>query len=82
MLSLKSLDELRKLRNHFPDLWEKLLDMEHRTWRTFRDDYSVDQLEIRFAFEEERLSADLPINRTREFMSALRKLYEELIKGD
>ena len=79
---LKSLDELRKLRNHFPDLWEKLLDMEHRTWRTFRADYSVDQLEIRFAFEEERLSADLPINRTREFMSALRKLYEELIKGD
>jgi hypothetical protein len=52
--------------------------MEHRTWRTFRADYSVDQLEIRFAFEEERLSADLPINRTREFMSALRKL----IKGD
>ena len=75
---LKSLDELRKLRNHFPDLWEKLLDMEHRTWRTFRADYSVDQLEIRFAFEEERLSDDLPINRTREFMSALRKL----IKGD
>lgn len=74
---LQSLDELRKLRTHFPDLWAKLLDMEHQTWRTFRADYSVDQLEIRFAFEEERLAAGLPINRTREFMSALRKRLEE-----
>lgn len=73
---LQSLDELRKLRTHFPDLWAKLLDMEHQTWRTFRIDYSVDQLEIRFAFEEERLAAGLPINRTREFMSELRKRLE------
>lgn len=74
---LQSLEELRNLRKHFPDLWERLLDMEHRTWRTFRADYSVDQLEIRFAFEEERLAADLPINRTREFMSKMRKRFEE-----
>lgn len=39
---LQSLQELRQLRKFFPDLWEKLLDMEHRTWRTFRADYSVD----------------------------------------
>ena len=74
---LQSLDELRKLRKNFPDLWARLLDMEHRTWRTFRADYTVDQLEIRFSFEEERLAAGLPINRTREFMSALRKRLEE-----
>lgn len=29
---LQSLEELRNLRKHFPDLWAKLLDMEHRTW--------------------------------------------------
>ena len=74
---LQSLDELRKLRKHFPDLWAKLLDMEHQTWRTFRADYSVDELEIRFSFEEELLAAGLPINRTREFMSELRKRLEE-----
>lgn len=74
---LQSLDELRKLRKCFPDLWAKLLDMEHRTWRTFRADYSVDELEIRFQFEDERLAAGLLINRTREFMSALRKRLEE-----
>lgn len=74
---LQPLDELRKLRKHFPDLWEKLLDMEHHTWNTFKEFYTVDQLEIRFAFEEERLAAGLPINQTREFMSALRKRLEE-----
>lgn len=74
---LQSLEELRNLRKHFPDLWAKLLDMEHRTWRTFRADYSVDQLEIRFAFEDERLAAGLPINRTREFMTELRKRLAE-----
>lgn len=73
---LNSLDELRKLRTHFPDLWARLLDMEHRTWKTFRADYSVDQLEIRFAFEEERLAAGLPI-KNREFMTALRQRLED-----
>lgn len=74
---LQSLDELRNLRKQFPNLWAKLIEMDHRSWRKFRKDYSVDELEIRFAFEEERLSAGLPINRTREFMSELRKRLEE-----
>lgn len=39
---LQPLDELRKLRKHFPDLWAKLLDMEHRTWNTFKEFYTVD----------------------------------------
>lgn len=73
---LKSLSELRKLRKHFPDLWAKLLEMEHRTWKTFRADYSVDQLEIRFAFEEKRLAAGLSIN-NREFFAALRQRLED-----
>lgn len=74
---LQSLAELRNLRKHFPDLWAKLLDMEHRTWRTFRADFSVDDLEIRFSFEEERLAAGLPIN-TREFHRELRKKIQEV----
>lgn len=70
---LQNLDDLRKLRKHFPELWKKLLNMEHKTWKTFRYDYSVDDLEIRFSFEEERLSKGLPINRTREFMREFRE---------
>ena len=73
---LQSLQELRNLRKHFPDLWNRLLDMEHRTWRTFRADYSVDQLEIRFQFEEERLTAGLSIT-TREFHKALKQRIKE-----
>lgn len=59
---LKSLDELRALRKHFPELWSKLLDMEHNTWRNFRSDYSVDQLEIRFKLEEERKLKGLSVS--------------------
>ncbi|MCI9484255.1 MAG: phosphoadenosine phosphosulfate reductase family protein [Clostridiaceae bacterium] len=73
---LQSLQELRKLRKHFPDLWARLLDMEHRTWRTFRKDFSVDQLEIRFQFEEERIAQGKPIN-TREFHRELKKRIKE-----
>ena len=69
---LQPLAELRVLWKNFPDLWERLKDMEHRTWNTFKESYTVDQLEIRFQFEEERLAAGLPIN-TREFHRALKE---------
>lgn len=73
---LQPLDELRKLRKHFPDLWNRLIRMDQATWRQFRTDCSVDQLEIRFRFEEERLAAGLPIN-TREFHRALKEKLKE-----
>ena len=50
---LQSLQELRALRHNYPELWETLLEWEHRTWRKFRADYSVDELEERFAKEDE-----------------------------
>lgn len=50
---LKSLDELRKLRHNFPELWETLRGWQGRTWRKFRSDYSVEDLERRFAKEDE-----------------------------
>ena len=58
---LQSLKSLRSLRVHFPQLWEELKDMESKTWRTFLADYSVSDLEKRFAFEEERKKNNLPI---------------------
>ena len=69
---LQPLAEFRVLWKNFPDLWERLKDMEHRTWNTFKESYTVDQLETRFQFEEERLAAGLPIN-TREFHRALKE---------
>ena len=50
---LKSLAELRKLRAHFPELWQRLAHLDSQTWRDFRPDgWSVERLEKRFAFEE------------------------------
>ena len=50
---LQGLDELRILYRKFPHLWEKLKDWDGRTWRKFREDYSIIELEKRFDFEEE-----------------------------
>ena len=56
----------------------QLMEWDKQTWRTFLKNYSVEQLEIRFAFEEERLAAGLPI-KGRSFFDALR---ERLKEGD
>lgn len=68
---LQPLEELRKLRAHFPDLWEKLMEWDNRNFRTFRADYSVKDLETRFRFEEERIKKGLPI-KGKAFMAELR----------
>ena len=68
---LQSFDELRKLRKHFPDLWERLREMDRKTWRTFLKEYSVDDLDVRFAFEEERLAAGMSIT-SREFHNEMK----------
>ncbi len=73
---LQPLSELRTLRKQFPALWEQLREWDRMTWRNFRADYSVEQLEIRFAFEEERLAAGLPI-KGKAFFDALRERLNE-----
>lgn len=70
---LQSLDNLRTLRKSFPDLWEELRQMDKRTWRNFRADYTVEQLETRFALEDKRTAQGLTINpRCRDFREALK----------
>ena len=73
---LQSYDELRKLRRHFPDKWEQLRAWDRQTWRTFVKHYSVEQLERRFAFEDERLAQGLPI-KGRAFFDALKEHMKE-----
>ncbi|MBQ9784271.1 MAG: phosphoadenosine phosphosulfate reductase family protein [Clostridia bacterium] len=53
---LQGIPELRTLRRNFPDLWEKLLEMDERSFNTFRIDYSARQLEERFAAEDRQLT--------------------------
>lgn len=73
---LQPLEDLRKLRIHFPDLWEQLKEWDDRNFRTFRADYTVRGLEARFLFEEERLHMGKTI-RGKEFMAALRERLKE-----
>lgn len=69
----KSLKELRVLYKEFPALWEKLKALDNSTWRSFRADYSVEQLEKRFLFEDESVRAGAKIG-TRIFYEELKKL--------
>ena len=69
-------DELRKLRKHFPEKWEQLRQWDRLTWRTFVKHYSVEQLERRFAFEDDRLAQGLPI-KGKAFFDALKEHMKE-----
>lgn len=61
---LQRIDELRKLRCHHPELWERLLDMDKRArvqfasgpWGQFKQNWSVERLEQRFALEDAETS--------------------------
>ena len=68
---VKGLSELKKLYRHFPELWEQLKAWDSVTWRNFRADYSVQELEKRFDFEEEWQKAGKPL-RSKAFYSALK----------
>ena len=48
---LSRIGELRVLYNDFPELWEELKEMDKKSFRKFRSDYSVAELDQRF-FEE------------------------------
>lgn len=48
---LSRIGELKTLYCEFPDLWIKLMKMDKLSYRKFRSDYSVDQLEDRFKYK-------------------------------
>lgn len=74
---LQSFEELRKLRKHFPELWKQLEFWDKNTWRTFKPGYSVQALNARFDFEEERQAQGKSI-RNKEFYTALRERLKEV----
>lgn len=53
---LKNMNELRQLRKHFPELWQKLLEWQSQTWRKFKPRYTVQELDAKFAAEDELIS--------------------------
>lgn len=61
---LQQIDELKKLRKHHPELWERLQDMDrraiaqfgHNPLGQFKENWTVEQLEERFANEDRQIS--------------------------
>lgn len=75
---LQSLEELRNLRKFYPELWNELNEMDKQTWRKFRSDYSVEELEKRFQLEDERIAKGLSINgHNADFRKALKEKLKE-----
>lgn len=54
---LSSYDNLRKLRQHFPDLWARLLQMDDSQWQSYTHGFSVHDLDRRFALEDALIEA-------------------------
>lgn len=77
---LQSLNELRQLYTYYPSLWKQLREWDDKTWRQFRADYSVAQLEQRFAFED-AWTADGKKTGTKEFFKALNDFLTEADNG-
>ena len=72
---LQSLPELRVLYHEFPSLWQKLKEMDSRTYGQFRIDYSVIDLEKRFDLEDAwRAAGREP--KGKAFFTALRERLE------
>ncbi len=74
---LQSLQELRVLYREFPELWAQMRRWDEMTWRPFRANYSVKQLEQRFDFEDEWLRIGNRLG-TRAFYTALKERLVEL----
>ncbi len=51
---LQRIGELKKLRQHFPELWEQMLEWDHPGMRGFRGYASVHDLEERFMEEDKQ----------------------------
>lgn len=69
---LQSLEDLRKLKKHFPELWDELQQMDKMTWRKFRADYSVEELDKRFELED-RWTAEGKNIRSKAFFAELKQ---------
>ena len=69
---LQSLADLRILYRDYPALWSQLKRWDAMTWRSFKENYTVSQLEQRFDFEEEWRKAGYSLG-TKAFYTALKE---------
>lgn len=68
---LQSIDCLRRLRKLYPSLWQELKEMDNKVPYKFKPDYSVEDLDLWFKYEEDNNLSPTRINK-----EILRKLKE------
>jgi len=49
---LVGIDKLRAIYTYYPELWEKIKEMESKTWRKFKLDLSIFEIEKKFELEK------------------------------
>jgi 3'-phosphoadenosine 5'-phosphosulfate sulfotransferase (PAPS reductase)/FAD synthetase len=49
---LVSINKLKAIYTYYPELWEKIKEMEMKTWKKFRIDYSIFDIEKQFELEK------------------------------
>lgn len=69
---MKNYKELHVMRRDYPEVWEKLREMDDKTWHTFKDGCTVRELEIRFDLEDEFIARGESI-KSRKFFKELRE---------
>lgn len=75
---LQSYEDMRILRQHFPDLWEKLLDLDSRQCKKYQHGYSVADFDLRFRLEDALTEAGHRINSLSFFVDLKRLLAREV----
>ena len=74
---LQSLPELRQLYHNHPALWGQLKEWDRRTWRKFRADYSVEELENALILRTNGRKPGSPSEAGRFFSALKRRLETE-----
>lgn len=79
---LQSYEDLRILRQHFPGLWERLLDLDSRQCKKFQHGYTVADFDRRFDLEDKLIAAGESITNKAFFKDLKRLLSEEVTAED
>lgn len=71
---LQDYDGLRKLRAHFPELWQRLQALDQNQWQSYAHGYSVKDFDRRFQLEDALTAAGESIKNRRFFIDLKRHL--------
>lgn len=78
---LQSYEDLRVLRQHFPELWQRLLYLDGKQWKPFAHGYSVADFDKRFTLEDALIEEGHSI-KNRQFFADLKRLLANEVTVD